>query len=74
MSQRAPGFKYHIRHPIARDALRARPPEDTPQNPTSTMSRRGDAATQQRNQQTLKSLLKLEPNKICADCKIHKRT
>lgn len=38
------------------------------------MSRRGDAATQQRNQQTLKSLLKLEPNKICADCKIHKRT
>lgn len=45
-----------------------------PQNPASTMSRRGDAATQQRNQQTLKSLLKLEPNKICADCKIHKRT
>ncbi|SPO04986.1 related to zinc finger protein Gcs1p [Cephalotrichum gorgonifer] len=40
------------------------------------MSRRVDASRQatqaQRNQQTLKSLLKLEPNKVCADCKIHK--
>lgn len=26
------------------------------------------------NQQTIKSLLKLEPNKICADCKRNKRT
>lgn len=40
------------------------------------MSRRGDSsrAGAQRNQQTLQSLLKLEPNKMCADCKIHKRT
>lgn len=26
------------------------------------------------NQATIKSLLKLEPNKICADCKRNKRT
>ena len=25
------------------------------------------------NQQTLKNLLKLEPNKVCADCKRNKR-
>ena len=40
------------------------------------MSRRaGDMSREgsQRNQQTLKSLLKLEPNKLCADCKLQKR-
>jgi len=26
-----------------------------------------------KNQQTIKSLLKLEPNKVCADCKRNKR-
>lgn len=26
------------------------------------------------NQQTIKTLLKLEPNKVCADCKRNKRT
>jgi stromal membrane-associated protein len=26
------------------------------------------------NQATIKSLLKLEPNKVCADCKRNKRT
>ncbi|CAI4219936.1 unnamed protein product [Parascedosporium putredinis] len=40
-----------------------------------TMSRRAPNPAQERaqkNQQTLKNLLKLEPNKICADCKTHK--
>ncbi|PKS11510.1 hypothetical protein jhhlp_003275 [Lomentospora prolificans] len=39
------------------------------------MSRRAPNPAQERaqkNQQTLKNLLKLEPNKICADCKINK--
>lgn len=32
------------------------------------------AERQAKNQATLKSLLKLEPNKMCADCKRNKRT
>lgn len=39
------------------------------------MSRRVDPRAERaaQNQQTLKSLVKLEPNKSCADCKRNKR-
>jgi stromal membrane-associated protein len=37
------------------------------------MSRRPENKATQ-NQQTIKSLLKLEANKMCADCKKNKRT
>ncbi|CRG84080.1 putative protein C824,09c [Talaromyces islandicus] len=36
------------------------------------MSRRPDPARAAQNQQTIKNLLKLEPNKTCADCKRNK--
>ncbi|KAL4932779.1 stromal membrane-associated protein [Aspergillus undulatus] len=36
------------------------------------MSRRANPAQAAQNQQTIKALLKLEPNKICADCKRNK--
>ncbi|KAL4817529.1 hypothetical protein BDW67DRAFT_159784 [Aspergillus spinulosporus] len=36
------------------------------------MSRRPNPAQAAQNQQTIKALLKLEPNKICADCKRNK--
>lgn len=38
------------------------------------MSRRPEANRAAQNQQTLKSLVKLESNKSCADCKKNKRT
>lgn len=41
------------------------------------MSRRAPNPAAERaaqNQATIKSLLKLEPNKVCADCKRNKRT
>lgn len=38
------------------------------------MSRRGTTDRTVENQQTIKNLLKLEGNKICADCKRNKRT
>jgi hypothetical protein len=37
------------------------------------MSRRATPGQAAQNQQTIKSLLKLETNKICADCKRNKR-
>lgn len=37
------------------------------------MSRRATPGQAAQNQQTIKSLLKLESNKICADCKRNKR-
>jgi hypothetical protein len=37
------------------------------------MSRRATPGQAAQNQQTIKSLLKLEPNKVCADCKRNKR-
>jgi hypothetical protein len=37
------------------------------------MSRRANPTQAAQNQQTIKSLLKLESNKICADCKRNKR-
>lgn len=37
------------------------------------MSRRVTPGQAAQNQQTIKNLLKLEPNKICADCKRNKR-
>ena len=37
------------------------------------MSRRATPSQAAQNQQTIKSLLKLDTNKICADCKRNKR-
>jgi hypothetical protein len=45
------------------------PPSSRPQ----IMSRRATPGQAAQNQQTIKSLLKLETNKICADCKRNKR-
>ena len=38
------------------------------------MSHRAGADRAAENQQTIKNLLKLEGNKVCADCKKNKRT
>jgi hypothetical protein len=38
------------------------------------MSRRAGTERAAENQQTIKNLLKLEGNKVCADCKKNKRT
>lgn len=53
-------------HPTTRGAI----------DQTTTMSRRPPNPAAERaaqNQQTIKNLLKLEPNKVCADCKRNKR-
>lgn len=54
---------------VAIVSLLLSPPSSRPQ----IMSRRATPGQAAQNQQTIKSLLKLETNKICADCKRNKR-
>lgn len=55
-------------------AQRSFPITRTQLSSQSTMSRRPEPNRAAQNQQTLKSLVKLESNKSCADCKKNKRT